>query len=119
MENELVLIEGELKRYSAELLGEFKKAEPLVEGYLSGEELSAWAREGAALAGHSFRSWEAAAEYFRAAPRVLEVLDFPTLIHWVNCGRGLAELSADLSSAYFRVGPKVLPLLHPAPLMDW
>ncbi|HKZ50937.1 MAG TPA: hypothetical protein VJ256_04175, partial [Dehalococcoidia bacterium] len=55
--------EKQLGAYAASLPADFRSAAGELAQDLSEEELRAWAEEGLALAAHSLRSWEAAAEY--------------------------------------------------------
>jgi len=114
----LSAIEAELSRLSAVVTKEFQGALPTVER-LSSQALLAWAKEGATIATCGFRSWEAACEYFRATPRVLEILDFPNFINWAQWGRQLCGDSFVLSSAYFRASPESLALISPHQIEEW
>jgi len=112
-------LEDELKRFSPAILTQFQKAAPLAREHLSPWQLQQWAGEGIALAQSSPRAWEAALEYFKATPKVLEKLSFPDLLSWAQMGRKLHQESAALSSAYFRASPEALELLSPAQIGDW
>ncbi len=118
MEN-LSSVEAELQRIHITLSGEFEEALPQVASYLSPEELLTWAREGVSIARHSFRSWEAALEYFRVTPRVLERLQFCDFLPWVGWGRILCDDSFTLSCAYFRASPEAVCFLLPQQIGDW
>ncbi|KPJ53057.1 MAG: hypothetical protein AMJ37_01935 [Dehalococcoidia bacterium DG_18] len=112
-------LEEELRRYSPAILTEFQKAAVVAMEYLSPEEFHDWAREGIAIAQFSFRAWEAASEYFRVSPKVLERLSFPDLITWAQVGRRLSLESTALSSAYFRASPGALSFLSLGQIGDW
>ena len=62
----------ELRGFGASLPDDFAAALTALEASLSAEELERWAQDGIALANASLRSWEAAAEYFRATPKVID-----------------------------------------------
>jgi nitric oxide reductase NorD protein len=81
--------------------------------------LALWAEDGLELAGHSWRSWEAASEYFRATPQVLPLMGFAALQRWAQRGRDLVELSSSLATAYFRASPDTLPNLSLSQIDDW
>ena len=71
--------------------------------------MSQWAEEGLDLARQSWRSWEAAGEYFRATPQMLPMLGLEGFRRWARYGRELAELSSALAASYFRTSPKTVP----------
>ncbi len=120
MEGDRILsIEKELGRFNHALSDQFQKIVPIVVGLLSPEELLEWAEEGAGIASHAFRSWEAAIEYFRLTPEVLESLDFPQFIRWAEYGKEVSQESTTLSCAYFRASPSVLDSLPPLNIEDW
>ncbi|MEK7873051.1 MAG: hypothetical protein AAB502_04220, partial [Chloroflexota bacterium] len=81
--------------------------------------LATWANEGVAIAQNSFRSWEAATEYFGATPAMLDKVSFPQFLTWARWGRTLAQDSPNLAAAYFRAGPGSLDFLAPARISDW
>ena len=118
-ERSLGAIERDLQRFHVSLGSEFRKAERLIGGRLSRENLATWANEGVAIAQNSFRSWEAASEYFGATPAVLDKLSFPQFQTWARSGRTLAQDSPNLAAAYFRAGPGALDSLAPAQVSDW
>lgn len=112
-------LEGELRRYSPAILTEFQKAAVVAMEHLSPEEFHDWAREGIAIAQFSFRAWEAASEYFRVTPKVLEKLSFPDFLTWAQVGRRLSLESTALSSAYFRGSLGALSFLSMGQIGDW
>lgn len=112
-------LEGELRRFSPAVLAEFQKAALVAMEHLAPEEFRDWAREGIAIAQFSFRAWEAASEYFRVTPKVLEKLSFTDLLTWAQVGRSLSLESTALSSAYFRASPGTLRFLSIGQISDW
>ncbi len=114
----LSAIEAELNRLSAVAAKEFQGALATAER-LSSEALLAWAEEGMSIATCGFRSWEAACEYFRATPQMLEILDFSHFMNWAKWGRQLCGNSFVLSSAYFRASPQSLTLIPPHHIEQW
>ncbi|KPK46993.1 MAG: hypothetical protein AMJ77_04585, partial [Dehalococcoidia bacterium SM23_28_2] len=86
---------------------------------LEPEEVALWAEDGLELARCSWRSWEAASEYFRATPVVLPLVGLPAFQRWARQGRDLVELSSSLAAAYFRASPGTLPHLSLAQMDDW
>ncbi len=111
--------EADLSGYPASLLREFQKAVEAVQPLLPSAEVDTWIAAGIALAGQSLRSWEAAAEYFRASPAVLRAVPFAELRRWAETGITLAADSATLAAAYFRAGPAGLTHLSVGQLCEW
>lgn len=111
--------EADLSGYPASLLREFQKAIETIQPLLTAPELEAWIATGITLASQSLRSWEAAAEYFRASPVVLRVVSYADFQRWAEAGAALAADSATLATAYFRAGPAGLMHLSVAQLREW
>ncbi|MCC6238258.1 MAG: VWA domain-containing protein [Dehalococcoidia bacterium] len=101
----------ELRGFGASLPDEFAAALGTLERRLTPEQLEAWADQGVKLAHHSLRSWEAAAEYFRASPEIAPRIDFDTLVEWGETAAELASSSALMSAAYVKATPALLDLL--------
>ena len=76
-------------------------------------------RRGLRIARQTARSWEPAAEYFRASPRVLQALSYPQFQRWVDGGIELCADSPTMAAAYFRASPGVLPHLLPRNVAGW
>ncbi|MEX2237685.1 MAG: hypothetical protein WEB00_09145 [Dehalococcoidia bacterium] len=112
--------EGELSgSLPAPLLEDFRRAVTELIGVLPHEQFDAWFGEGKALAGHSLRSWEAAGEYFRVSPLVIQVLNFPAFQSWAHTGRELVEQSSVISASYFRASPGVVRYLAGWQIGEW
>jgi len=109
----------QLTPFSTSLVAEFRKAADAVGSGLSDDELRAWAEDGLELAKQSWRSWEAAGEYYRVTPQVLPMLGSAGFQRWAKHGRELAELSSALAASYFRASPGTLPQVRLARLSDW
>ncbi|MDY6907443.1 MAG: VWA domain-containing protein [Chloroflexota bacterium] len=118
-DRDLLSLEGELGRFSPAILAEFQRAVPVARGTLTDDEFFQWAHEGIAIAGLSYRTWEAASEYFKATPRVVERLSFANFMLWAQVGEGLARESSPLASAYFRASNETLYYLSPPQLEEW
>lgn len=114
----LSVIEAELGRLPAVVGKEFHGAVATAER-LSRQDLLAWAEEGVAIATCAFRSWEAACEYFRVTPQLLETLEFPHFMNWAQWGRKLCGDSFVMSSTYFRASPETLALLPSHRVEEW
>jgi hypothetical protein len=111
--------DSELHRFPVSVVTEFRKAEQAVAAVLPEESLHAWAEEGMALARYSFRSWEAATEYFKATPLVVQRMSFEQIMAWARWGRSLSSASPVVSSSYFRSTPEVLDALVPEDIGQW
>ena len=109
----------ELRGFGASLPDEFAAAVQTLEGTLQPEALDRWAAQGVALAHHSLRSWEAAAEYFRASPELAARVDIDSLLSWGESSLELASRSALMSAAYLKATPAVLDLLPVEDLALW
>ena len=111
--------EAELLRFPVSVVNEFRRAEQAASKILLAEELASWAQEGIAIAQHSFRSWEAASDYFKATPDVVAKLPFDRLLAWARCGRTLSGDSPVISSAFFRGTAEALNHFGPDDLPQW
>ncbi len=111
--------EPELRKFGQTLPEDLQVAATALEGRLSADDLERWAEAGVRLARRSLRSWEAAAEYFRAAPSVAERLSASELLDWGESAAALADRSSLVASAYLRATPGVLRSLPPAHVEPW
>jgi len=111
--------EKQLAPFSTTLASDFRRSAEEVEHLLTADEVSQWAEEGLELARQSWRSWEAAGEYFRVTPDVLAALGFRDLRRWTQYGRDLTEVSSALAASYFRASPATLPRVTLERLADW
>ncbi len=100
--NILSPIEEELRALSPALASDFRQAAAIAIRRLSDDELTQWAHSGVTLAHYSWRSWEAASEYFRATPKVLEKLNPNELSEWSRAAVELGEAAPALATAYAR-----------------
>ncbi len=111
--------QAELSVYPTTLAAEAKKASTAMAHHLSTAELENWMQEGVALTRLSPRAWEAALDYFKTSPLVVEKLAYPFLLHWMHWGNRLAQASPVLAGAYFRASQEMLGALSPRSLGDW
>ena len=111
--------ERKLAGHSASLPDELRQALDELRPQLSEADLRSWAEEGVALAEHSLRSWEAAAEYFRVSPQVVRALSPAAFRRWVRNGRDLAEHSSVVAGAYFRASPRTVAYLDEERMTEW
>ncbi len=110
---------GDLRGFGASLPDEFAAAARALEPQLPPEELDRWAAAGVALAHHSLRSWEAAAEYFRASPALVGRISSDEMREWAQEATELATASALMSAAYLKATPLVIDQIPPADLSPW
>ena len=111
--------EKELAPFSASLAVEFRRAAESACDLLDPDEVGLWAEDGLELARRSWRSWEAANEYFRASTVVLTLMEFEALRRWTQYGRDLVELSSSLAAAFFRASPGTLTHISFAQIGEW
>ena len=109
----------QLRGFGASLPDDFAQGATALADQLDDAQLESWAAEGVALANHSLRSWEAAAEYFRASPRVLPRLGAAGLQNWLSLATELASRSSLMSAAFIKATPEVLGALDPDDLEEW
>ena len=109
----------QLAPFSTTLVNELHQAAEAVAHLMTPDEMDQWAEEGLTLARQSWRSWEAAGEYFRVTPQVLPLLELPACRRWAQQGRELAEMSSSLGASYYRASPGTLAALTLTELPDW
>ena len=109
----------QLRQFPPALSQDFEAALAAVSEVLEPDELGSWLNDGLDIARHSLRSWEAAAEYFRASGPVLEQITYDRMREWCAVGIELMDTSPALSGAMFRASPSVLPHLSVAQASDW
>ena len=99
----------------------YKGATAHVEHRLGNDDLyHQWLSAALGIAGASFRAWEAAAEYVRSSPAVLDALERPQdASAWYESGRSLSTHSAALASSYFRASAGFLERRDVARLPAW
>ena len=108
-----------LRGFGASLPDDFAAAATGVEEQLTEEQLERWAAAGIALTRHSLRSWEAAAEYFRASPRMVRLVDFDDVMRWVQLGTALSDRSSLMAAAFLKAAPDVMGRLPADQLEAW
>ena len=111
--------EKKLTPFSTSLVAEFRRAADEIGDLMSDDELRDWADQGLELARQSWRSWEAAGEYYRVTPQVLPLLGSVGFKRWAKHGLDLAELSSALAASFYRASPATLPAITPARIGDW
>ena len=109
----------ELRGFGASLPDDFATGLSGVETFMDAAELEQWARDGITLANHSLRSWEAAGEYFRASPQIVERLGADGIRHWVEVATNLAGSSSLMAAAFLKGTPEALGAISVEELDDW
>ncbi|MBI4339727.1 MAG: VWA domain-containing protein, partial [Chloroflexi bacterium] len=119
MTSALAELERDLERFPSSVVDEFRRAAEKVAPKLSEYDTLSWARQGVEIAKQTVRSWEAASEYFRTTPEVLEALNAAQLLDWGLQGSLLCQESPSLAVAFFRASPKTLRFLRPRNIQSW
>ena len=112
-------MEQELRRFPSSVVDEFKQATEALHGQLTESELTNWANQGVEIARQAVRSWEAASEYFRVSPQVVEHLSSAQLLDWGQCGTRLCKESPTLGVAFFKASPLTVQHLRPRYIQGW
>ena len=110
---------AEIKKYPTSLYGAFEASLSAIEGLVGPVEQVRWGQEGVRIARQTARSWEPAAEYFRASPRLIQALSYPQFQRWVDSGIELSKESPTMAAAYFRASPGVMAQLAPRNIASW
>ena len=119
MTNGLEEMEQELRRFPSSVVDEFRQASEALHGRLTETELANWANQGVEIARQAVRSWEAASEYFRVSPQVLDHLSTVQLLDWGQCGTRLCKESPTLGVAFFKASPVTVQHLPPRYIQGW
>ena len=90
-----------------------------LEGRLTPTRLEGWARGGIDLMAVSLRSWESAAEYFRAGPRLPAAAPWETYEQLAVEAAALTAQSAPLAVSFLRSAPETLAVIGPNHLAQW
>ena len=116
---ELVPFYEALGKYPAVLTEAFDATLQELTGLSDVSQRVRWADEGIRIAQQTARGWEASAEYFRASPQVLQVLNFTQFLRWSETGASLCQDSATVGAAFFRASPLALSKLPPRHIGSW
>ncbi|MBI4202575.1 MAG: VWA domain-containing protein [Chloroflexi bacterium] len=112
-------LERELERFPSSVVDEFRRAAEKLGPRLSEFDVNSWAKQGVDIAKQTVRSWEAAAEYFRSSPEVLELLNATQLLEWGRHGSALCQESPSLAVSFFRASPRAFQSLRPRNMQIW
>ena len=109
----------ELEKHPAALIAAYEASRDAVIKTVGSASALRWAEEGVRLANLGPRAWEAATEYYKASPQVVDVIGFPQFERWVESGIELVEDSPIVAASFFRASPEVLPTLPPRHIAGW
>jgi len=114
------LLGKELGLSSEQLQGQLNALYARLRLLLTTDELAAWRNESLALFRFSASSSaKAIEEYFRVAPRVLDILPSHLFLKWVKRGKALCHDSPAIAAAYFRASPQALATLPERQFNVW
>ncbi|MCK9517659.1 MAG: VWA domain-containing protein [Dehalococcoidia bacterium] len=108
-----------LSGFPAPLQQQFESALRALAPRLSPSQLQIWSETGVELTGLSLRSWEAASEYFKAAPELPESTTWEAMETLGREAIQLATESAPLAVSFLRSAPGAIERLGPAHLRQW
>ena len=112
-------VAAELEAFPPLAASEFEAAWDAMTGELDGSQIGAWVEIGLKLAGQAARSWEAAAQYFRASPIVVGLMPFNYFVKWSECGLALCSESPTLATCYFSASPGAMARLRSRHIESW
>ena len=112
-------VAAELEAFPPQAASEFEAAWDAMSGELDGSQVGAWVEIGLKLAGQAARSWEAAAQYFRASPIVVGLMPFNYFVKWSECGLALCSESPTLATCYFSASPGAMARLRSRHIESW
>ena len=82
----LLEVEEGLATFPSQVSQEYRKARQELEARFTAGQVHLWASEGLSIGRRAFRSWEAAAEYFRVSPRVFQLISIENAAAWARLG---------------------------------
>ena len=112
-------VREQLRRFPASVSEEFEKAIKVMPSALTEAQTTTWAQAGLEVARQTVRSWEAAAQYYRASPAVLGYMPFNYFMKWSECGGSLCKESPTLATAYFEASPGTMSKLRSRHIESW
>lgn len=108
-----------LSGFPAPLQQQFEAGLRALAPRLSPSQLQIWSETGIELTGLSLRSWEAASEYFKAAPELPESTTWEAMETLGREAIQLATESAPLAVSFLRAAPAAIERLGPTHLRQW
>lgn len=108
-----------LSGFPAPLEQQFEAALRALSPRLSPSQLQQWTETGVELTSLSLRSWEAAAEYFKAAPELPANTTWEALEILGREATTMAAESAPLAVSFLRAAPAAIEAAGPSHLRQW
>ena len=115
----LLQIERDIESFPLSLSHEYRRATDALGATVLPDDLARWAAQGLTIAQQGVRSWEAAAEYFRASPEVLPNHPLAALLEWGRSGEVISRDSPPVAVAFFRASAASLSLLRSHEVGPW
>ena len=112
-------VRGRLREFPTPLLEGFDRSLGAMPKALTEGQVAQWARRGVEIAQQTVRSWEAAAQYYEASPRVLIYMPFSYFLKWAQCGGSLCVDSPALATAYFEASAGTMSKLRSRHIEGW
>lgn len=110
---------ADLRGFGAALPDDFATGVRAMATLLPETEVEAWAKAGVELANSSLRAWEAAAEYFRASPALVDRLGSEGIARWVALATDLSSRSSLIAAQFLKSTPDALAALQPDDMEEW
>ncbi|MBM4409900.1 MAG: VWA domain-containing protein [Chloroflexi bacterium] len=110
---------ADLRGFGAALPDDFATGVRAMATLLPETAVEAWAKAGVELANSSLRAWEAAAEYFRASPALVDRLGVEGIARWVVLATDLSSRSSLIAAQFLKSTPDALAVLQPDDLDEW
>ena len=112
-------LEQAMQRFPAAVIDEYRHASEALRPRMEEVDLFSWAGQGVKIAEQTIRSWEAASEYYRVSPQVLQELTPAQLLEWAGCGATLCQELPSLGLAFFRASASSMSQLQPQNIQGW
>ena len=112
-------LEQAMQRFPATVIDEYRHASESLRSQMEEIDLFSWAGQGVKIAEQTIRSWEAASEFYRVSPEVLQELTPAQLLEWAGYGATLCRESPTLGLAFFRASASSVNQLQPKNIQGW
>ena len=109
----------ELKKHPSAVIAAYEAVRDEVTDALGSAPALRWAQQGVRIASQGPRAWEAATEYFKASPQVVQTIGFTQFERWAESGIELTAEAPVIAASFFRASPRVLPTLAPRHISGW
>lgn len=108
-----------LREYPPLAVDEFDRSWHKMSDLLNSRQLSIWAETGLELAGQTVRSWESAAQYYRASAQIVSLMPFSRFEQWAASGLLLCQDFPTLAACYFTSSHGTLQKLRARHVEEW